>query len=336
MTPTADSRNDVERAAILLLTLGEQDAARVLKHLDAKSVQRVGAAMAQVAGVSREEVSSVLIRFSVDVEQKTSLGVDSSEYVRKVLTEALGAEKASGVIERIVGSRAGRGLENLKWMEGHAIAEMLRREHPQIIANVLCHLEPDQAADVLRNLPDALRPDIVMRIATLDGVNPTALSELDQVLEQQFAGSQAVKSTGVGGPKVAAAILNVIGSETEGPIMKDITEADAPLAEALQDLMLVFEDLRDLSDRDMQALLREVAGEQLITALKAADESLREKFLKNMSSRAAETLREDLANKGPTRLSEVEAAQKEILVSARRMAAEGTLQLGGKGGGEYV
>jgi flagellar motor switch protein FliG len=330
-------RSGVDRAAILLLALGEQEAAQVLKHLGAKDVQRVGTAMAQLSGISREEVSSVLTNFSTNVEQQTSFGVGTDDYIRKVLTEALGADKAVGVVDRILGGRSSRGLEALKWMEARAVSDVLRNEHPQIIAIVLSYLEADQAAEVLGQLAENMRAEIIMRIATLDGVHPTALDELDQVLEKQFSGNSGGKtSSGFGGPKAAAGILNLVGSAQESSLMTQIAKIDEPLSQKLQDLMFVFEDLNEVDDRGMQELLREVPGDKLIIALKAADEKLKEKFFKNMSERASQMMKDDLEAKGPVRLSEVEAAQKEILVTARRMGEEGRLQLGGKGGEAYV
>jgi flagellar motor switch protein FliG len=330
-------RSGVDRAAILLLALGEQDAAQVLKHLGAKDVQRVGAAMAQLSGVSREEVSTVLTTFSANVEQQTSFGVGTDDYIRRVLIEALGADKAGSVVDRILGGRSSRGLEALKWMEAKAVAQVLRNEHPQIIAIVLSYLDADQAAEVLTQLNEGTRAEILMRIATLDGVHPTALDELDQVLEKQFAGGSGAKSaSGFGGPKVAASILNLVGGAQEGTIMAQIAKVDEPLSQKLQDLMFVFEDLNDVDDRGMQELLREVPGDKLIIALKAADEKLKEKIFKNMSERAAQMMKDDLEARGPVRLSEVEAAQKEILVTARKMGEEGRLQLGTKGGEQYV
>ena len=332
---TAD-RSGVDRAAILLLALGEQDAAQVLRHLGAKDVQRVGAAMSQLSGVSRQEVATVLSSFSNKVEQETSFGVGNDEYIRKVLTEALGADKAGSVVDRILGGRSSRGLEALKWMESRAVGDILRSEHPQIVAIVLSYLDADQAAEVLTVLPESARAEIVMRIATLDRVHPTALDELDQVLEKQFAGNGASKTSGgFGGPKVAAEILNLVGS-TQEALIAAITKSDEALAQKLQDLMFVFEDLIEVDDRGMQELLREVPGDKLIIALKAADEKLKEKIFKNMSERAAQMMKDDLEARGPVRLSEVEAAQKEILVTARRMGEEGRLQMGNKGGDEYV
>lgn len=329
-------RSPVERAAILLMSLGEADAAQVLKHMDAKEVQRVGAAMAQLSSVSREEIAEVLASFHGELEQQTSVGVDSGEYVRNVLTEALGADKASGIVDRILGARTGRGLDALKWMEPKAVAEVLKREHPQIAAIVLAYLDPDQSASVLTLIPESLRADLIIRIAKLDGVHPAALKELDEVFERQLVGGSAQKAAGLGGPKVAAGIMNLIGSANEAPIFEEIGKVDTDLATQIQDLMLVFNDLVNANDRGMQELLREVPSDKLVLALKAADEGTKAKFFKNMSERAAETLRDDLANKGPVKLSEVEAAQKEILVAARRLADEGRMQLGSVGGEEYV
>ncbi len=336
MNAPQEGRSGAERAAILLMTLGEQEAAAVLKQLNAKEVQRVGVAMAQLAGVSREDVSSVLGQFSSDLGSQTSVGVDSDQYVRKVLLEALGADKANPLVDRILGGRSSRGLDALKWMEAKAVAEMLRYEHPQIIAIVLSYLDSDQGAAVLNGLPENLRADVVTRIATLEGVHPSALNELDEVLEKQFTGTNASKSSGFGGPKVAAGILNLMGAASEGKIIEEIGKSDAPLAQALRDLMFVFEDLGEIEDRGIQELLREVASEKLVIALKAAAEPLKQKFFKNMSERAAEMLKDDMESKGPVRLSEVESAQKEIVMTARKMADEGRLQLGGKGGDEYV
>lgn len=333
---TEPKRTGVERAAILLMTLGEADAATILKQLNAKEVQRVGSAMSQLSGLSRDDVSAVLDRFVADLERQTSVGVDSDQYLRNVLVEALGADKAGSIVDRILGGRSSRGLDALKWMEAKAIAEMLRYEHPQIISIVLSYLDSDQAADVLSAMPEPMLADIITRVATLDGVHPSALNELDQVLEKQFSGSNAAKSSGFGGPKVAAGILNLVGAAKEGKIVEEIATVDAPLAQKLQDLMFVFDDLVEVDDRGMQELLREISSDKLLVALKAADDTLKQKFFKNMSERAADMLRDDLEVKGPVKLSEVEAAQKEILLTARRMAEEGKLQLGAKGGDQYV
>ncbi len=329
-------RSPVERAAILLMSLGESDAAQMLKLMDAKEVQRVGAAMAQLSGVSRDEIAEVLQSFHGQLAEQTSVGVDSGDYVRRMLTEALGAEKAEGIADRVLGVRPGRGLDALRWMEPGGVAEILRREHPQIAAIVMTCLDAEQASSVLLMLPESVRADIVMRIARLESVSPSALKELDEVFERQLSGTTAHKAAGLGGPKVAAGIMNLVGANNEAPIFEQMGQMDAELVTEIQDLMLVFNDLVEANDRGLQQLLREVPGEQLILALKAADEKTKSKFFRNMSERSAEALRDDLANKGPVRLSEVEAAQKEILLTARRLAEEGRLQLGSKGAQEYV
>jgi flagellar motor switch protein FliG len=325
-----------DKAAVLLLTLGEREAAEVLKHMGARDVQRVGSAMAKVANVSREQVSEVLLEFSDVVERQTSVGVGADDYIRKVMVNALGADKASGIIDRVLGGRSSKGLEALKWMDPRAVAEMMRSEHPQIASIVLSYLERDQAAEVLNLLPENIRADIIMRIASLDGVQPSALDELDEVMERQFAGSSTATTSGLGGVKVAAEILNLVDASKGTVIMESINRADEPLGTRIQDLMFVFDDLVEIDDRGMQELLRLVSSDRLLLALKGADEALKDKIFRNMSQRAAEMLKDDLESKGPVKLSEVEAAQKEILLIARKAAEAGSIQLGGSGGDKYV
>ncbi|KQX95140.1 flagellar motor switch protein FliG [Rhodanobacter sp. Root480] len=321
-----------QRAAILLLTLGEEDAAEVLKHLSARDVQAVGSAMAALSGVSREQVEVVLDKLDADMGQQTALGVGTEEYIRKILVNALGENKAGGLIDRILLGRSSKGLESLKWMESRAIAEMINQEHPQIIALVLAHLEPDQAAEVLGYLPERVRSDAVMRIATLDGVQPHALNELDEIMERQFSGTtKKLKSANVGGLKAAADILNAMESSRETELMGAIRTHDEALSGRIEDLMFVFEDLAELDDRGMQTLLREVPSGTLITALKGAEPAIREKIFANMSKRAADMMRDDLEVKGPVRLSDVDAAQKEVLVIARKLSDAGQLNLSSSG-----
>ena len=328
-------RNGTERAAILLLTLGEQEAAQILKHMSAKEVQRVGAAMAKVKNVSRSEVEKVVADFHINVEAQTSVGVGSDEFLRKALVNALGEDKAAAIIDRISIGRSTKGLEALKWLDARAVAELIRLEHPQMIAIVLAYLDADQSAEVLSLLPANLRSDVVVRIATLDGVQPTALTELDDIIEKQFSGNSAAKTSLLGGPKAAADIMNALEPSHESAIMEQITKTDEQLATRIQDLVFVFDDLIELDDRSMQELLRQVPADQLLLALKGADEPLKEKIFKNMSQRAAEMLKDDLEAKGPVRVADVEAAQKIILQTARKLAAAGTIALGGKGD-EYV
>ena len=325
-----------DRAAVLLLTLGEASAAEVLKHMGPKEVQKVGSAMAGMKNVHREQVTKVLQDFSETVQEQTALGVGSEDYIRTVMVEALGEDKAQGLMDRILLGSSTKGLEALKWMDARAVAELIRLEHPQIQAIVLSYLDNDHAAEVIKFFPERTRHDVLLRIATLDGIQPSALQELDEILELQFQGNQNVQSSSVGGIKAAADILNFVDSSMEGEIMEAIKDADAELGQKIQDLMFVFDNLVDVDDRGIQALLREVSSETLILALKGADETMKEKIFTNMSKRAAEMMRDDLENKGPVRLSEVEGAQKEILAIARRMSDSGEIALGGKGAEQFV
>ena len=336
MADEAPNLSGTERAAVLLMTLGEEDAAEVLRLMGPKEVQKLGSAMASMTNISRHQVTQVLGEFVQIVEEQTALGIGTEEYVRKMLVAALGEDKAGGLIDRILLGRSSKGLEALKWMDARAVAEVIRLEHPQIIAIVLAYLDADHAAEVLKLLPERQRPDIMMRIASLDGIQPQALKELDEILEQQFSGSSNVKSSTVGGVKAAAEILNFVESSMESEIMEQVAEADTEMADQIQDLMFVFDNLADVDDRGIQTLLREISSETLIVALKGADEQIKERIFSNMSKRAAEMLRDDLEAKGPVRLSEVEAAQKEILSVARRLADAGEIMLGGKGGEQYV
>ncbi len=329
-------RSGVERAAILLLTLGENEAAEILKHMGAKEVQRLGRTMAELNNVSKEEVRSVINDFTTAVEVQTSLGVGSDEFIRKVLVNALGDEKAASLMERISLGGQRKGLDALKWMDSRAVAELVRNEHPQIIAIVLSYLETDQAAEVLANFPTNMRADLVTRVATLDGVQPSALAELDDMMEKQFAAAGGTgKSSSLGGLKAAAEMLNLLDSSVGTAIMADIAKGDERLSQNIQDLMFVFTDLMKVDDRGMQELLRQVPADKLLLALKGADEEFKAKVFKNMSQRAADMLKSDLEAKGPVKLADVEAAQKEILIAARKLADEGTINLGGKGD-EYV
>ncbi|VAW72079.1 Flagellar motor switch protein FliG [hydrothermal vent metagenome] len=334
----ADSNklSGTERAAVLLMSLGDDMAADVLKLMGPKEVQKIGGAMASMSSITKQEVTTVLDEFVQVVDDQTALGIDSEDRVKKMLTRALGEEKAGGLIDRILLGRSSKGLEALKWMDSRSVAEVIRLEHPQIIAIVLAYLDSDHAAEVLGQMPDRLRPDILMRIASLDGIPPQALHELDEIMEKQFSGNNNVKSSSVGGLKCAANILNFMDSSYEADVMENIQEVDAELGDKIQDLMFVFDNLSEIDDRGIQALLREVSSESLILAMKGADEELKEKIFKNMSKRASEMLRDDLEAKGPVRLSEVETAQKEILTIARRLADSGEIVLGGAGQEEFV
>jgi len=333
----AKKMTGVERAAVFLLTLGEEDAAEVLKHMSPKEVQKIGEAMASVEGIDKNTVSDVLSKFIDSVSSHTALGVGNEDYLRNVLENALGKDNAGNILDRILLGRKSKGIEQLKWMEPRAIADIIRLEHPQIIAIVLSYLDSDQAAEILAAIPENMRVDAMMRIAMLDGIQPSAMNELDDVLEKQFSGNaDNIKSSGVGGLKTAANILNFMETALESEIIEGIRETDAEMGDGIQELMFVFENLIDVDDRGIQSLLREISSENLILALKGADDELKEKIFKNMSKRAAEMLRDDLESKGPVRLSDVEVAQKEILAIARRMSEAGEISLGGGGGEEFV
>jgi len=320
----------VDKAALLLLTLGEDVAAQILQHMNPKQVQVVGAAMSTVENVTRPVIEYVIDDFLDQLETQTALGVGNDTIIRGMLEKALG-DKAGNVIDRILMGSGSNGLEALKWMDPKSIAEIIRLEHPQIIAIVLSYLEPDSAAQVLSNLPENTRAGILMRIATLDGVQPAAVKELDAIMEKYFTDNDNVKSSMVGGEKTAADILNFTDSAIEGVMMDQVRVENEDLANRIQDLMFVFDNLRDVDDRSIQTMLREVSTDLLTLALKGVDEDFQQKFLKNMSSRAAEMLVEDMEARGPVKLSEVEMAQKEILNIARSLEESGEINLGGSG-----
>ena len=331
-----DDVSGAERAAIFMMSLGEHKAAEVLKHMNPKEVQKIGTIMASLNDVSNEQVDSVMGAFVDVANGQSGVGNDPDEYIRNMITKALGEQKAGSVIDRILLGRDAKGLDSLKWMDPLAVSTVIKNEHPQIVAIVLSYLDGDHAAEVLQHLPAASRSDVLMRIATLDGVTPEALNELNQILEKQFSSSTGEKSSGVGGVKVAADILNFMDNEAETTITEEITEQDAELAEEILSKMFVFNNLLDIDDRGMQTLLRDVQSEQLIIALKGADDAIKEKIFGNMSSRAADMMREDLEAKGPVKLKEVEDAQIEILTVATRLADAGDITIGGKGDDEYV
>ncbi len=328
--------DDNQKAAILLMSIGEENAAEILKHMGPKEVQRIGVAMANIGDVAKDVVRQVMDDFISTVNERTSFGVGAGEYVRSVLVNALGEDKAAGIIDRILLGGNSKGLESLKWMDPRAVVDLIKNEHPQIIAIILSYLESDQAAEVLTLMPDKVRHDLMLRIATLDGVQPAAMKELNDTLEKQLKGSSGVQSSHIGGIKTAANILNFVETSVESSIMEKLKEVDGDLGQDIQDLMFVFDNLIDVDDRGIQTLLREVSTDNLLLALKAADDELKEKIFSNMSSRAAEMLKDDLEAKGPVRLSEVEASQKEILTIARRLADEGQISLGGSGAEEMV
>ena len=324
----------INKSAILLMTLGEDEAAEVMKYLEPKEVQKISAAMVTLRNLSREQIADVFEEFHEVAAEKTTIGMDSKDYISNMLKKALGDDKAAGLLDRILHNSDTSGIESLKWMDPASIADLIANEHPQIIATIMVHLEPDLAASVLSMMTERTRNDVMLRIATLDSVQPSALHELNDVLLKLLSSNISKKSI-KGGTKTAAEILNYIGSTQEN-VLESVRGHDADLAQKIMDEMFVFEDLLEIDDRGIQLVLREVQSESLIVALKGAGEELREKIFKNMSQRAAEMLREDLESKGPVKLSEVEAEQKEILKVVRRLADEGQIMLGGKGEEAYV
>ncbi|MDD5296443.1 MAG: flagellar motor switch protein FliG [Rhodocyclaceae bacterium] len=325
----------IEKGATLLLSLGEDEAAEVLRHLGPREVQKLGSAMAQFKGAPREKVEAVLDELLAKTAGGSPLEADEA-VIRAMLTKALGDERAANLIGRILQGGDTAGIEGLKWMDAPTVADLIKNEHPQIIATILVHLEPDHAGAILKSFTERLRNDVILRIATLDGVQPVALKELNDTLSRVMAGASSVKKSTVGGVRTAAEILNFVGSTQETEILDNVREYDPDLAQKIMDEMFVFENLMEIDDRGIQTLLREIQSETLILALKGAQQEMREKIFKNMSQRASEMLREDLESRGPVRLSEVEAAQKEMLKEARRLAEEGQLQLGAKGEDQFV
>ena len=318
-------------AAIMLMSLGEEEAAEVFKHLSPKEVQKLGETIARMKSVSRDKVDSVINRFADAAAAQSLLVSDTGNYVRAVLKRALGDDKASLLIDRILQGGDVSGIESLKWMDPLSVAELLRNEHPQIVAAILVHLDFDQAASVLKQLTERQRNEVLLRVATLEGIQPTALKDLNEVLYKVLAGGDKIRKTSLGGVKAAAEIINFLGAAIEGTVIESIRGHDPDLAQKIMDKMFVFDDLIQLDNKGIQTVLKEVASDTLIAALKGAQPELRNKILENMSSRAAETLREDLESRGPMRLSEVEAQQKEILKTVRRLADEGQIVLGGGG-----
>ncbi len=326
----------IEDAAILLMSLGEEEAAEVFKLLAPKEVQRLGETIARLKTVPRGRVEQVIEKFDSAAQMDSMLVNDTDEYVKSVLRKALGEDKANLLIDRILQGSDTTGIESLKWMDAQSVAELLRNEHPQIVAAILVHLEFDQAAEVLKQLGERHRNEVMVRIATLDGIQPSALKDLNEVMSKVLAGGDRMKKSNLGGIKTAAEILNMLGTAVETSVLDFVREADGELAQKIMDNMFTFDDLEKIDDKGFQSLLKEVQTDQLVLALKAASPELREKVFRNMSSRAAESLREDLESRGPVRLSEVEAEQKEMLKIVRRLVDEGQIVLAGGGDEQLV
>lgn len=335
MVEAVDELSGAQRAAIFLLGVGEEGAAAVMKHMAPKEVQRVGEAMAGLVDVSNEQIVAVVQDFSKKVNQVSSIGIGASDFTQRVMVQALGENRARSMLNKVMQGNSSKGIDALKWMDARSVAGLIKNEHPQIIAIVLASLEGDHAAQIMSLLPVATKTDVMLRIARLDLVDPAALQELDLVLEKQLGNSQEFPPRTVDGMNTAAAILNYLDSPSESELLGLITEADGDLGAKIHDLMFVFENLLDLDDRGMQRLIRDISVDRLVVALKGVDDRVKEKFYGNMSSRAADMLKEDLEAKGPVKLSDVEEAQKEILSTATHLADEGEIFLG-KGGGDFV
>lgn len=336
MADKEQSLSGTQRAAILLMSLGEKHAASILRHMDPREVHKVGTAMSSLGNISSRQIESVLQEFLQSAQGKSAMSVGTDEYVSKVLHQALGAERAEGMINRVLDGRNAKGLETLKWMDPKAIVEVVRDEHPQIISIVLSQLDADQAASVLSGLDDEVRSDVLLRVARMEQIHPAALEELDRVLAKQVGERGAVKPPRIGGSKKVADILNCLDTREESSLTKRLIELDETLGQEIQELMFVFENLKDIDGRGIQALLRELSGDTLVVALKGADDALKEKIFSNMSKRAGEMMRDDMESKGPVKLSDVKDAQKEILLVAQRLIESGEIIIDGKGGEQYV
>ncbi|MEY4013264.1 MAG: Flagellar motor switch protein FliG [Pseudomonadota bacterium] len=322
---------NIQRAAVLMLLLGEQQAADIIKYLNPKEVQALGAAMTQVADLSQEAVNAVLDDFIATIKKQTSLGLGSSDYVENVLKRALGEDKAASVLSRIMPGASSKGLDILRWMDARSIADMIRLEHPQVIAIILSVCEFDVAADVLAFLPAEVRPEVLRRVAALETVQPSAMQELEAIMKDQFSKSSSAKSSTFGGVKAAARIMNFTKSDLESPILNGLTELDADLSQKVQDNMFSFENLSGVDNRSIQTLMRSVEQDQLMVALKGATEPVKEKFFGNMSTRARAMFIDEMEAKGPLRLTDVEDAQKGIMRLAKKLSDKGEIMLAGRG-----
>ena len=326
----------LEDAAILMMSLGEEEASEVFKHLTPKEVQGLGETIAKMKTIPRDRVETVLERFATQAQEQSLLVTDTDEYVKSVLRKALGDDKANLLIDRILQGGDTSGIESLKWMDASSVAELLRNEHPQIVAAILVHLDFDQASSVLKCFTERQRNEVVVRIATLDGIQPSALKDLNDVMSKVLAGGDKLRKASLGGVKTAAEMINLMGSSVETAVLDYIRETDNELAQKIMDNMFTFDDLEKVDDKGIQLVLKEVQSESLVIALKGATPEMREKVFRNMSTRAAETLREDLESRGPVRVSEVEAEQKEMLKIVRRLSDEGQIVLGGGGDDQFL
>lgn len=335
-TDPFEALTGTQKSAILMMLLGEEEASEIIRNLSPKEVQHLGSAMYSVQGLDQDTVNKVLDEFLEIIKQQTSLGLGSDSYIRNVLTKALGTDKAQSVLGRITPTSSNRPIEILDWMDARAIAEMVLDEHPQIISLIISYLEPSVGADVMNMLPVDLQADVIRRVATLETVQPDALRELEMVMQQKFAANTSLRASQVGGVKAAAALMNFTQQDTEQRIMKVLGKDDKDLMQAIQENMFLFENLIESDDRSLQTLLRSVETEDIVVAMKGADEALRDKLFACMSSRAAANIMDEMEALGPVRLTEVQDAQKAIINVARRLSDEGAIVLAGRGGDDFV
>jgi flagellar motor switch protein FliG len=335
-SPPQPPMDGLEKAAIFMLSLGPDEAAEVLKFFGPRDVNRLLTRMTQLKDVKQDKVEAITREFlEISIDQ-SDVGTSSDSYIRNMLTKALGEERAGFLADRLLQTGDTSGIESLKWVDASSVAELIKSEHPQIIATILVHLERDHAAAILNHFPEKIRKDVTIRISTLDGVQPTALRELNEVLSKALAGGEKVKKSTLGGAKTAAEILNYVGSASEQAVLESIREFDDQLAQRIQDEMFVFDNLLELDNRSLQMALREVENPLLVVALKGAPENVKSKIFANLSSRAAQAVSDELLNKGPIRISEVDAAQKEILRIVKRLADEGQIMLRAAGDDAFV
>ncbi len=325
-----------ERAAVLLMSLGEAEAASILKHMDPREVEAVGIAMAQLPAVTRDKAENVVQNFVQKLDGGDTLSVDKPEFVKKVMSASFGKQRGELMVDRILsGGAGGAGLEALKWMDPRAVAQLVGDEHPQVIASLLAQLDGKLSAKIVPLLPEKQRADVLMRIATLEELPQTALQELDQIVGKRAATGTQVSSRRIGGTRTVADILNAMDRETSNGVLGQIETANSELHAKIKELLFVFDDLAEIDNKGIQAILREVASDILSVALRGADPVVAEKIYGNMSKRAAEILREDMEARGPVKLTEVEAAQREIVAIAQKLAEDGTIIIGASAG-EYV
>jgi flagellar motor switch protein FliG len=334
--PAIPELTGVDRAAIFMINLSNEDAANIMKFLSPKQIQKLTTSMAKLQDVSKAMLNSVMQEYITLADSQTALGIGNDEHIRNMLNSALGEEKAGAMLDKILSGENTKGLDTLKWIEARQVAEIIRLEHPQIQSIILSYLEPDQAAEVLKYFDEKGRLDLILRISDLDSIHPVALRELNDILEKQFSGNNNTSTRQLGGVQTAANLMNFLDSGIEAELMTSLKERDPELGQSIQDLMFVFDNLIDVDDKGMQSILREVSSDVLILALKGANSAVKNKVFGNMSKRAADLLRDDLEAKGPVKISEVEAAQKEIIATARRMAEAGEISLGAKGGEEMI